>query len=224
MSKRKTQSTFILLACLFGVITSVLFCSSNTYGAILGYDNFASASAQELAGDGWINQMGIHDGYTFATDGYITSVSIRNDSDTKAEPLDIMVIEILGNDNFKILSRITLTANDDSPTTTNGITTYTLSSPLAVSAGNTFAHWSSNSGPVPLNNWSSVDAGGFFHGSRWVQIESDLIETGDSIYSPRSSGIPYRDYFINVEYVPEPATIAMLGIGAIGFIRSRRKI
>jgi len=209
---------------LFSFIAVFVLCSiHNAQATLVGYDNYATASAHELGGDAWSNQMGIHDGYTFAEDGYITHVSVRNDSDLSIESFELLVIEILDDNNFKVLARTLITSNDENPGKTDGVTTYELSTPLAVSAGNTFAHWGSTSGAIPLNNWDTETEGGFFHGSRWIQLTTDLLDVGDTIYAPRAARYTtYRDYFINVTVVPEPATMLLLAFGGVILRRKNR--
>ena len=135
--------------------------------------------------------------YPIPTNGFITGIDYRNDSDTASESFDLLVLR--PNDKgWTVIYRINL--SDDIPPAKTGITAVNLPYPLPVHKDDIFAHWQDDAGgAIPLNI-DNMSMDGFSAGQ--YGFRSSAIEVGQQIDKDGFSG--QRDYFVNVIFATNP--------------------
>jgi hypothetical protein len=187
---------FLLLACNVMTSTSPLQTEEHSQHSI-GFD-FSGHEPSIATGDmSAPTHLFVHK-YPFPSDGFVTSVTLLNDSDDWPEPFTLLILRpIVGG--WKVIHRVNI-GEDDQPSANTGLTTIYFGTPLEIKKGDMFAHWQfGGTGPIPLNDdTSSID--GLSFGK--FGLSSADIEEGQVLSNQGYSG--GRDYFINLSFEATP--------------------
>ncbi|MCA9246764.1 MAG: NPCBM/NEW2 domain-containing protein, partial [Planctomycetales bacterium] len=162
--------------------------------AVIGQATLATDTPGSTAGDGGAaNLLFLQTDYVAPADGFISNFTLRNDSDTAAERVDLLVLRPTGGDNYDVVHRVTI-GTEDNDAATSGVRTYDIGN-LPVQAGDVLGHWAPQSGgAVPFSN------GGV---AGWRTFADGALDVGDSInYAPPGNGP--RTYFYSVEFAGLP--------------------
>jgi len=160
---------------------------------------FVNHTINSLEGDhNAPNHLFLHK-YPMPGDGFISDVIFLDDSDEMPEIITLLILRP-DREGWLIVHNVPI-PDDDLSTSTSGIWTLALPSPLPVKKGDIFAHWQPQSrptGPVPLNVGTySID--GLSVGR--VGFSADDLEIGQVISEVGFTGP--RDYAINLLLTPK---------------------
>ena len=186
----------------------------------VGFDNFA-APANAHVGDG-ATQLLVKDPYAMPAAGSVTSVRMLADSDTAQEAADLLILRPSGS-NYDVVYRVPLPADDTASWVGEGATkTYVLPAPLAVQAGDVFAHWAAGTAPIPYRNTGNNPGLSRYR----LNVPTDQLDVGDSFDQNSGFSAEARDYYVNLNFIGAPVLTpkGMVGewnafgyAGAIGF-------
>ena len=158
--------------------------------------------------------------FVIPSNGILTAMTILEDTDTTAEPADLLVLRQTAVNTYLVIQRATVT--DDAVPATTGTTTYPLAN-LAVQAGDIIGHTTMGGGvggPIPTITDN-------INGPGELELVYDTTVVGGTInFTPFGGGkVAARDYFYNVTLIPEPSTfvLAALGLLSLGFVTWRRR-
>lgn len=186
----------------------------------VGFNNFA-APASAPGGDG-ATQLLVKDPYAMPAAGSVTSVRMLADSDATPEVADLLILRPNGS-NYDVVYRVTLAPDDTASWVGEGAQkTYVLPTPLAVQAGDIFAHWAPGTAPIPYRNTGNNPGLSRYR----LSVPSSQLDVGQSFDQNAGFNAEARDYYVNLNFVDAPvvAPKGMIGEwnalgagGAIGY-------